>query len=349
MCTHLACMLVCTYRYFFACICMLLQQYVQSLLPLQDCPYPAPSSNASITALPRAQDASVAEDQEAVADNVAAVRSSTNTSHVCVYGDLSVAALPAASFLGQGDASLASRTHSGRRSRGLLAGPGPVEAVSSRQVTRTVLHRRLLALEAALSVAMDGDGGVVDGAAHKSSIEDLEQGLAQVRDALQREQAAQEAAQAAFSKIAAHLAGNDSEARQALLSPHAPAPGKDPCTDPKPVMRFDCLERVLGEYEAACGHLTDSTLEFAGVLQRACDGGHTAAAIAASISVACPPAPTALRAADGAQGSCKAAPDESACMAMPACTWCKCAAVPSKCYTRKQAAKLPPAIFTCDP
>ena len=293
----------------------------------------------------RAQDASVAEDQEAVADNVAAVRSSTNTSHVCVYGDLSVAALPAASFLGQGDTSLARRG----RGAGLLAGPRPVEAVSSRQVTRTVLHRRLLALEAALNVTMDGDGGVVEGDAHKSSIEDIQQGLAQVRDALQREQAAQEAAQAAFSTIAAHLAGNDSEARQALLSPHAPAPGKDPCTDPKPVMRFDCLELVLGEYEAACGHLTDSTLEFAGVLQRACDGGHTAAAIAASISAACPPAPTALRAADGAQGSCKAAPDESACMAMPACTWCKCAAVPSKCYTRKQAAKLPPAIFTCDP
>ena len=48
VCTHRVCMLVCTYRCLFACICMLLQQYVQSLLPRQDCPLPAPSSNASL-------------------------------------------------------------------------------------------------------------------------------------------------------------------------------------------------------------------------------------------------------------------------------------------------------------
>ena len=55
--------------------------------------------------------------------------------------------------------------------------------------------------------------------------------------------------------------------------------------------------------------------------------------------------PTALRAADGAQGR-KAAPDESA-LAMPRARGANALPCPPR-YTRKQAAKLPPAIFTCD-
>lgn len=36
------------------------------------------------------------------------------------------------------------------------------------------------------------------------------------------------------------------------------------------------------------------------------------------------------------------------CDANTTCTWCKCAAVPSSCFTKEQAKKLPPAVFACD-
>jgi len=39
---------------------------------------------------------------------------------------------------------------------------------------------------------------------------------------------------------------------------------------------------------------------------------------------------------------------QSACDANSACTWCKAAAVPSACYTKTDAAKLPAAVFQCD-
>jgi len=38
---------------------------------------------------------------------------------------------------------------------------------------------------------------------------------------------------------------------------------------------------------------------------------------------------------------------EVACAAAPGCAWCESAAVPSACYTKEDAAKLPPAVFTC--
>eukprot|EP00036_Acanthoecidae_sp_10tr_P001569 CAMPEP_0182948090 /NCGR_PEP_ID=MMETSP0105_2-20130417/59584_1 /TAXON_ID=81532 ORGANISM="Acanthoeca-like sp., Strain 10tr" /NCGR_SAMPLE_ID=MMETSP0105_2 /ASSEMBLY_ACC=CAM_ASM_000205 /LENGTH=309 /DNA_ID=CAMNT_0025088377 /DNA_START=45 /DNA_END=971 /DNA_ORIENTATION=- len=39
---------------------------------------------------------------------------------------------------------------------------------------------------------------------------------------------------------------------------------------------------------------------------------------------------------------------ESACDANSTCTWCKCAAVPSACWTKKDAAGLPPGVYECD-
>ena len=37
-----------------------------------------------------------------------------------------------------------------------------------------------------------------------------------------------------------------------------------------------------------------------------------------------------------------------ACDADANCTWCKCAAVPSKCYNLTEAKILPPSVFACD-
>jgi hypothetical protein len=46
---------------------------------------------------------------------------------------------------------------------------------------------------------------------------------------------------------------------------------------------------------------------------------------------------------------CHAQTTEDTCMKHAECTWCKCSAVPSKCYTRDESKKLPPSIFKCDP
>lgn len=32
----------------------------------------------------------------------------------------------------------------------------------------------------------------------------------------------------------------------------------------------------------------------------------------------------------------------------PQCVWCKSAAVPSACFTKEQAQRLPPGVFQCD-
>ena len=39
---------------------------------------------------------------------------------------------------------------------------------------------------------------------------------------------------------------------------------------------------------------------------------------------------------------------QSACDAASGCTWCKCAALPSKCWTKEDAAKLPAGVYVCD-
>ncbi len=40
--------------------------------------------------------------------------------------------------------------------------------------------------------------------------------------------------------------------------------------------------------------------------------------------------------------------NHQACDADANCTWCKCAAVPSKCYNLTEAKILPPSVFACD-
>eukprot|EP00037_Helgoeca_nana_P031921 m.411251 g.411251 ORF g.411251 m.411251 type:complete len:612 (-) comp28606_c0_seq1:105-1940(-) len=39
---------------------------------------------------------------------------------------------------------------------------------------------------------------------------------------------------------------------------------------------------------------------------------------------------------------------ESACDAVSTCTWCNCSAVPSACWTKKDASGLPPGVYECD-
>ena len=38
---------------------------------------------------------------------------------------------------------------------------------------------------------------------------------------------------------------------------------------------------------------------------------------------------------------------QTGCTAAPDCVWCVAAAVPSACYTKADAERLPPAVFTC--
>jgi len=49
----------------------------------------------------------------------------------------------------------------------------------------------------------------------------------------------------------------------------------------------------------------------------------------------------------GAASTC-GAKTQDACDKNSDCTWCKSAAVPSSCYTKTEAAKLPSAVFVCD-
>ncbi|GBF91915.1 hypothetical protein Rsub_04639 [Raphidocelis subcapitata] len=39
---------------------------------------------------------------------------------------------------------------------------------------------------------------------------------------------------------------------------------------------------------------------------------------------------------------------QDACAKTEGCVWCRCAAVPSACFTAEQAKHLPPAVFQCD-
>eukprot|EP00405_Crypthecodinium_cohnii_P006590 CAMPEP_0194782346 /NCGR_PEP_ID=MMETSP0323_2-20130528/78638_1 /TAXON_ID=2866 ORGANISM="Crypthecodinium cohnii, Strain Seligo" /NCGR_SAMPLE_ID=MMETSP0323_2 /ASSEMBLY_ACC=CAM_ASM_000346 /LENGTH=390 /DNA_ID=CAMNT_0039721151 /DNA_START=53 /DNA_END=1225 /DNA_ORIENTATION=- len=50
-----------------------------------------------------------------------------------------------------------------------------------------------------------------------------------------------------------------------------------------------------------------------------------------------------------ADDTCKAKyTDQASCEKDASCTWCKAAAVPSSCFTKDDAKKLPPGVFVCD-
>jgi len=87
------------------------------------------------------QDDAAGAASESIADNIESIRSATNTSHVCVYGDTSLAALPAATFLG-GPASARARGESNTR-----GGARGGDEVSSRDVMLAVLQRQKAHLE----------------------------------------------------------------------------------------------------------------------------------------------------------------------------------------------------------
>merc|ERR1711871_1739371 len=40
--------------------------------------------------------------------------------------------------------------------------------------------------------------------------------------------------------------------------------------------------------------------------------------------------------------------DQTTCDGDSGCTWCKCAALPSRCWTKSDAAKLPAGVYVCD-
>jgi len=86
-----------------------------------------------------------------------------------------------------------------------------------------------------------------------------------------------------MSTIVAELAGNDMAAREALLAA-APAPKK--CNAPA-VENFACLGHAVARYEAQCGAFSDHSLQYAGVLQRACDAGYAAGQVSRRVQLVC--------------------------------------------------------------
>jgi hypothetical protein len=61
----------------------------------------------------------------------------------------------------------------------------------------------------------------------------------------------------------------------------------------------------------------------------------------------CPASPVAVVERSTADDDCTYS-TQAACDANTTCTWCKCAAVPSQCWTKKEAAGLPPGVYVCD-
>ncbi len=56
----------------------------------------------------------------------------------------------------------------------------------------------------------------------------------------------------------------------------------------------------------------------------------------------------ALRSLHTPNADCSGLADQDKCDKNSECTWCKSAAVPSKCYQKSDAGKLPPGVFKCD-
>jgi len=300
---------------------------------------------------------------ETIGDQVAKVRAATNTSHVCVYGDLSLAALPAASFLGAGNSGAvgAIKSTGAVEAVGAVGATGAVAGashVSSRDVVLESLRRQLLDAQEALggytrslpAVEEDADEDAEDEEAMPRSVESPRERVHRITRMLRREEKANRRADKTFREIAASLAGgrythaaNKEGAVEKLLVPE-PQPPRTRCHGPK-VEDFDCLEAAVAAVTKSCGAFSDYSLQYAGVVQRACDSGYSAGAIAAAAQEACTRG--GKRGKAQRKGACSAA-TQADCDAGPACTWCVSAAVPSMCYTLAKAAKLPPAIFKCD-
>mmetsp|Transcript_28743 Transcript_28743/g.80926 ORF Transcript_28743/g.80926 Transcript_28743/m.80926 type:complete len:98 (-) Transcript_28743:301-594(-) len=48
------------------------------------------------------------------------------------------------------------------------------------------------------------------------------------------------------------------------------------------------------------------------------------------------------------QDQCEPLTTAESCDSTEGCVWCKSAAIPSSCFTKEQAQRLPPGVFVCD-
>ena len=115
-------------------------------------------------------------------------------------------------------------------------------------------------------------------------------------------------------------------------APPAPVAVKDACSEPdEDSCNADagCTWCKCGALPSKCWTLEDSKKLPAGVY--ICD----------KTSAPSPPAPVAVK--DACSES-----DEDSCNADAGCTWCKCGALPSKCWTLEDSKKLPAGVYICD-
>jgi len=216
--------------------------------------------------------------------------------------------------------------------------------VSSRDVVIDTLRRRLAAAEEEGGREEEADG---------------------LRREVKEEERRREEAHSLFSSLALSLAGGrkkegeereeeeerTEEAFNRLWNPEAPV---NTCHG-KRVEDFECLEASVALWEATCPPLNDHSFQYLGVLQRACDQGYPLSSLQNAITATCSSVTASSVTAFSVIASsvastaspCHSLTEAAACEATAGCAWCQCAAVPSKCYTQAEAAKLPPAIFRC--
>ena len=163
-----------------------------------------------------------------------AVRDITNTSTVCAYGDVSIAAMTLSQFFGvTGSPRAAPRA----------AQLSPLsEPVSSRDVPIKILQHK------AAAAAASGDASRAQAELHA-------------------ELSARASVDLLFADVATVLAGGDKSVAAELL---APLPRSSSCTDAPAVSDFACAERAFNAYASVCGGFTDYSLQYFRVLRRAC-------------------------------------------------------------------------------
>jgi len=269
---------------------------------------------------------------ESIAMQVARVAYLTKNSTVCTYGDSTISSESVGSFLAGGV------PFSSVKSASVVKEPKPADAVSSRDVALHVLK-----------------GLVARGREQGSYLEDL------ASHSLAQEEKARAAADTVFKKISQ------------ALGPFPPRP-ENTCSGKKVQQaQSGCYEDALAAFDRGCGGFNDYSLGYARVLLSACEKGDTDS-VQRAVEAACTPeaneamGPTALEIVDHVTSSpnqsatdpdhlaavaspakvCHAETTQDGCDAHAECTWCKCSAVPSKCFTLPESKKLPPSIFTCD-
>jgi hypothetical protein len=179
------------------------------------------------------------------------VHDATNTSTVCAYGDLSIAAITLAQFFGVESSTPAPRP---RKKLSRLSEP-----VSSRDVPIKILQSKI-------------------GSAATSAE------IADAQSALQSELSARASADERFSALARILAAGDDYLAAELL---APLPRSSSCTDGPAVTDFACAERAFDTYTSICGGFTDYSLRYFKLLRRACASKKMESGIEAALKQVC--------------------------------------------------------------